>query len=139
MQDIAEYVKVTTPYPAHCAVAVPAVPATKCLREMASSRPDIVVAERLKRLDSIINKLKRETTMSLWEVQDLGGCRFIVPTISEVYGFAEKYKNSCVRHRHVDTYDYISNPKTSGYRSLHLVFKFHSDTKETYNKNMLIE
>ncbi len=30
------------------------------------------MAERLKRLDSIINKLKREKTMSLWTMQDLG-------------------------------------------------------------------
>lgn len=49
------------------------------LRRMATSvNKNIIVAERLKRLDSIINKLKREQTMSLWVMQDLGGCRFIV-------------------------------------------------------------
>lgn len=109
------------------------------LRGMAASRKDILVVERLKRLDSIIGKLKRETGMDLWRMQDLGGCRVIVPTVEEVFAFAERYKNSRVRHEYKRTYDYINNPKASGYRSLHLVYKFHSDTKDTYNRNMLIE
>lgn len=109
------------------------------LRGMAASREDILVVERLKRLDSIIGKLKREEAMDLWRMQDLGGCRFIVPTVDEVFAFAEKYKNSRVRHEYKRTYDYINKPKPSGYRSLHLVYKFHSDTKDTYNQNMLIE
>lgn len=109
------------------------------LRRMAGTRRDILVVERLKRLDSIIGKLKRENGMDLWRMQDLGGCRFIVPTVDEVFAFAEKYKSSRVRHEYKRTYDYINNPKSSGYRSLHLVYKFHSDTKDTYNQNMLIE
>ena len=111
------------------------------LRGMAENREDIVVAERLKRLDSIISKLKRQPTMSLWEMQDLGGCRFIVPTIEEVYKYADEYQNSRIRHKYIATNDYIKNPKPSGYRSLHIVFQFHSETKskEDYNRNMLIE
>lgn len=109
------------------------------LRRLAAERNDIIVAERLKRLDSIINKLKRQPTMSLWAMQDLGGCRFIVPTNEEVYLYANRMLSSRVRHRHVKTYDYISEPKKSGYRSLHLVFEFFSDTTDIYNKNMLIE
>lgn len=42
-------------------------------------------------------------------------------------------------HSYINTDDYIDNPKESGYRSVHLVYKYHSDTIETYNKNMLIE
>ena len=109
------------------------------LRRMVSNHTDIVVAERLKRLDSIINKLKREPNMSLWTMQDLGGCRFIVPTVNEVFIYANKYKNSRIRHLFVGSYDYISTPKRSGYRSLHLVFEYHSDYNEDYNNNMLIE
>ena len=50
------------------------------LRRMAKENDEkIIVAERLKRLDSIINKLKREKTMSLWTkkrlVEDLGPVR----------------------------------------------------------------
>ena len=109
------------------------------LRRMASSNSDIVVAERLKRLDSIINKLKREPSMSLWKMQDLGGCRYIVPTIEDVYFYAEKYDKSRKRHIFQEKYDYIAEPKASGYRSLHMVYKYYSDTIDTYNGNMLIE
>lgn len=109
------------------------------LRRMASNSDDIIVAERLKRLDSIIKKLSREPSMSLWKIQDLGGCRFIVPTVKEVYSYAEKYDNSRKRHIFQEKYDYISEPKKSGYRSLHMVYKYYSDTNDTYNRNMLIE
>lgn len=110
------------------------------LRRMAISvNQNIIVAERLKRLDSIINKLKREQTMSLWAMQDLGGCRFIVPTIEDIYNYANKYENSRKRHELISTNDYIKQPKPSGYRSLHRVYKYHSDYTNTYNKNMLIE
>ncbi|MFB0920784.1 MAG: hypothetical protein QMB62_07880 [Oscillospiraceae bacterium] len=109
------------------------------LRRMASNRTEIVVAERLKRLDSITNKLRREPNMSLWTMQDLGGCRLVVPSVKDVYWYANKYRNSRIRHRPVSEYDYILSPKRSGYRSLHLVFEYHSDTNEFYNKNMLVE
>ena len=109
------------------------------LRGMRGKRNDVLVAERLKRLDSIINKLKRESNMNLWTMQDLGGCRMIVPTVDDVYHYAEKYEKSRKRHLKKKTYDYIKDPKETGYRSLHIVYEFHSDKKETYNKNMLIE
>lgn len=109
------------------------------LRRMAKSNGDIIVAERLKRLDSIIKKLKRESTMSLWTIQDLGGCRFIVPTIDDVYKYANDYEKSRKRHVLKSQYDYIQHPKSSGYRSIHMVYEYHSDSVDTYNKNMLIE
>lgn len=101
--------------------------------------PQYIVAERLKRLDSIINKLKRFSNMSLWTIQDLGGCRVIVNEIDEVYSCADKYENSKKRHILKREYDYINHPKSSGYRSLHRVYLFHSDSKNTYNRNMCIE
>lgn len=109
------------------------------LRRMAKSNNGIIVAERLKRLDSIVGKLKREPTMSLWAIQDLGGCRVIVPSVDDVYNYANSYENSRKRHELVSTYDYIKQPKFSGYRSLHRVYKYHSDSVDIYNKNMLIE
>lgn len=108
------------------------------LRRMASDK-EIVVAERLKRLDSIIKKLEREPSMSLWMMQDLGGCRFIVPSLADVYSYAEEYDLSRKRHIFKEKYDYIAHPKPSGYRSLHMVYEYHSDKSNTYNKNMLIE
>lgn len=103
------------------------------------NRPGYIVAQRLKRLDSIIKKLRREPTMSLWTMQDLGGCRVVVPTVNDVYNVVENYKKSRVRHILKKEYDYLQEPKVSGYRSYHLVYQYQSDTKETYNRNMLIE
>ena len=63
----------------------------------------------------------------------------IVPTVSDVYTYANKMQNSRIRHVFKRKYDYIQQPKTSGYRCLHLVYQFYSDTNETYNRNMLVE
>lgn len=101
--------------------------------------PDAIVVQRLKRLDSITDKIERFPDMSLYRMQDLGGCRVIVDSIDQVYKAVEKYKNSRIRHILKREYDYIKNPKDSGYRSYHMVYQFHSDKNETYNKNMLIE
>lgn len=111
------------------------------LRRMAKENDEkIIVAERLKRLDSIINKLKREKTMSLWTMQDLGGCRFIVPELYDVFAYAKKYKKSRIRHKFIKEYNYITQPKQSGYRSLHYAYKYYSDSLNSpYNNNMLIE
>lgn len=109
------------------------------LRRMAKTSPNIIVAERLKRLDSIIGKLQRERTMNLWTMQDLGGCRVILPDISQVNDFAEQLRNSRIRHLPRSTYDYISSPRCSGYRSLHHVYQFYSDKKAAYNGKMSIE
>ena len=109
------------------------------LRRIAQKYNNVIVAERLKRLDSIISKLKRQPSMSLWTMQDLGGCRLIVPNIDDVYFHAQNYEQSRKRHVLLNTYDYIKHPKSSGYRSLHLVYQYHSDNSDKYNKNMLIE
>lgn len=101
--------------------------------------PDAIVVQRLKRLESIIGKLERFPDMNLYRMQDLGGCRVIVDTIEQVYDALNKYKNSRIRHALKRENDYINIPKESGYRSYHMVYQFQSDTKETYNRNMLIE
>lgn len=112
------------------------------LRGKAGSRTDILVVERMKRLESIVGKLKREDGMQLYRMQDLGGCRMVVPNLKEVYEYSQKFKKSRIRHEWKKTNDYIQHPKPSGYRSLHLVYKFITDTpeKDIFNQYpMLIE
>ena len=46
--------------------------------------PNAVVAQRLKRLPTILDKLKRIPTMSVTTMQDLGGCRVVFGSINEV-------------------------------------------------------
>lgn len=109
------------------------------LRRMAEKDSSVIVAERLKRLESITNKLIREQSMNLWTMQDLGGCRVIVNSIDDVYEYSTNYEKSKKRHIQKKVYDYIKYPKLSGYRSLHVVYEYHSDRSDKYNKNMLIE
>ena len=109
------------------------------LRRQASGTK-YIVAERLKRLESIVNKLRREKNMNLWTMQDLGGCRYIVSSVEEVYTEVEKFKISMKNHEQKgEGKDYIKSPKNSGYRGIHLVYKFNSMRKQEYNKNMMIE
>lgn len=110
------------------------------LRRLKGDRKDIVVAQRIKRLSSIVYNLSENPGMKLSRMQDLGGCRMIVPTINDVYYFSNEIKASHIRHDFKRDFDYINTPKSSGYRSLHLVYKFRSESpsKQAYN-NMLIE
>lgn len=106
------------------------------LRRKAEAKPGILVAERLKRLDSIVSKLQRENGMQLYRMQDIGGCRMILPTLDDVYAFSKDFQTSRIRHEWKKTNDYIKDPKKSGYRSLHLIYKFKTDTpdKEIFNQ-----
>lgn len=93
-----------------------------------------IVVQRLKRLDTIIDKLKRFPKMKLYRMQDLGGCRVIVPTISDVYKVKKKFQSSRIRHELHNEKDYIAipNPDT-GYRGIHLIYKYRSDRRDDYN------
>ena len=93
-----------------------------------------LVAQRIKRLSSIRSKLQRFQTMKLSQMQDIGGCRAVVSDSSKAYALRRAYKKSRLKHRLVREDDYIANPKESGYRSIHLVYRYFSDRKTTYNK-----
>ena len=109
------------------------------LLKLANGHNNVVVAERLKSLCSIKDKIKRGDAKNLWTMQDIGGCRFIVPTVNDVYTFADNYDASTNTHIPVREDDYIRNPKASGYRSLHRIYTFQSDKKEPHIRNMTIE
>lgn len=105
-----------------------------------NSKENVIVAERLKRLDSIISKLSRFPDMSLWRIQDLGECRIIVKTNDDVFNTANSFESSRKRHVFKSPYDYIENPKEFGYRSLHCFYEYKSDDKNSaYNRNMLVD
>ena len=92
-----------------------------------------LVAQRIKRISSIAHKLERFKTMKLSQMQDVGGCRAIVDTIEHVNFLVENQKRSNIKHKLVKESDYIKSPKTSGYRGVHLIYKYHSDRSENYN------
>ena len=108
-----------------------------CKQKSARYKNSIAV-QRLKRLDSIIGKLTRQPDMSLIRMQDLGGCRMIMDSITDVYKVVDEFKKSRIRHELLRENDYISNPKKSGYRCVHLVYRYNSDKKDDYN-GMFVE
>lgn len=84
------------------------------------------VAQRLKRIPSILNKLQLNPKMSLSRMQDIGGLRAVVPTITDVNKLRHSYITSRFDHILVSEKDYIADPKPSGYRGVHLVYKYYN-------------
>lgn len=84
-----------------------------------------LTAQRIKRLDSILLKLQDRPQMKLSQMQDIGGCRVILPKLEHVVQLRRLYQSSPVVHEVLAPKDYIAEPvEDSGYRSLHLKFKF---------------
>lgn len=88
---------------------------------------EVQVAQRHKRRPTIIDKLTREPSMSLAKMHDIAGCRAICASISELYDFRRMFLRTRSLHVHtnrdLDHFDYIENPKRSGYRGVHDVFE----------------
>ncbi|MGF6976335.1 ppGpp synthetase/RelA/SpoT-type nucleotidyltransferase [Paraburkholderia sp. JPY465] len=106
------------------------------LRERAKSIDEnAFVAQRLKRATSIVAKLRRFPNMRLTQMQDIGGCRAVLSSLPDVIRLRDALKNSRIKHRLVNEKDYITAPKADGYRGIHLVYRYVSDRKETYNNH----
>ncbi len=80
----------------------------------------LIVGQRLKRLPTIIDKLRRHPNMALTTMQDVGGCRAVLPTQTAADALATDL-NRQRRWEIVRSYDYVRQPKESGYRALHLI------------------
>lgn len=96
-----------------------------------------LVVQRLKRSRSILAKLGKEPSMRLTQMQDIGGCRAVVPTIADVYSLRDRYRQSRSLHELVAEDDYIASPKGSGYRGVHLVYRFRSRSRPEFNRLLL--
>lgn len=92
-----------------------------------------LIATRLKRVPSITKKLSINDGMQLARMQDIGGLRAVVDNIQQVRKIEEMYKQSKSSHELIDCDDYISNPKDSGYRSLHLIYRYRNNQAPSYN------
>jgi len=99
--------------------------------------PDGHVVRRLKRSRSIIAKLAKESSMRLTQMQDVGGCRAVLSSIDAVYDVKNLYLKANAQHELVGIDDYIRHPKVSGYRSLHLIYRFRSRGYPEYDKLLL--
>ncbi|MCK4133226.1 RelA/SpoT domain-containing protein [Ralstonia nicotianae] len=99
---------------------------------------DALVAQRLKRVPSIARKLAHNNGMKLSRMQDIGGLRAVVKTPHQVAQLRDLYRAGNLTHELVKIDDYISSPKSSGYRSLHLVYRYKNPGAPEYN-GLLIE
>ena len=98
-----------------------------------------IVAQRLKRMPTIIDKLKnRHQVMKLGEMQDVGGLRAIVSDVAMVRELEKKYDKSRTVHVLRRKKDYIAEPQESGYRGIHLVYSTVNPKKPDYD-GLLIE
>ncbi len=106
---------------------------------------DIIIAHRLKRLETIIDKLQRKTldgktrnTMKVTQMSDIAGCRVILTNYGQVLAFRdllikELSPTSSSPHLIVRERDYNKHMKSSGYSGIHLIVKtFEKENKHEY-------
>jgi len=111
-------------------------------REARKIDENCLIGQRIKRLSSIKSKLERIKGLNLAQIQDIGGCRAVVVNIDSLNKLTNIYTSRFSRglkHELFSKDDYVFNqPRFTGYRSIHLVYKYISDKSEHYN-NLKIE
>ncbi len=65
-------------------------------------------------------------------MQDIGGCRAVVPDADDAFRLAADFANSRIRHEPLSYKNYIDHPRPSGYRGLHLVYGYNSERTEQW-------
>lgn len=95
--------------------------------------PEAIVAQRLKRTPSIKLKLQRFDGMKLSRMQDIGGLRAILSSMPKVRKLELEYRETRFAHQLVSSKDYIENPKSDGYRGIHLIYRYINEAVPHYN------
>ena len=88
-----------------------------------------IVAQRLKRLTSIMSKLERIDWLTLSHMQDIGGCRAVVGSADAAHEVASGLAASRIRHELVRSKDFVASPRPTGYRGIHLVYSYRTDSE----------
>ncbi len=86
-----------------------------------------LVSQRLKRLTSIEYKLDLNENMGLGGMQDIGGYRAVLKDVKDLEKLKIIIESAKQNHKLEKTYNYVDNPKESGYRSIHFVYKYSSE------------
>ena len=94
-----------------------------------------IVAQRLKRMATIIKKLRRFPNMKLTRMQDIAGVRAIVSDVGKAEALAKDYLQSKqLAHTPASQKDYITNPRDEdGYRSVHLIYRYKNKARPVYD------
>lgn len=101
--------------------------------------PGMVFAQRVKRLESIESKLRRQPKMKLTQMQDIGGCRAIMPECSMARELAQFYHEHALAHELASSKDYIEEPKAEGYRGIHLIYRYRGGSRITAYEDLKVE
>lgn len=93
---------------------------------------NVIVAQRHKRRNTIFDKLHRLPKLMLGRLDDVAGCRLIFESIEDLVNFRNKFHRARFKHirkNDTDKYNYISNPKNTGYRGIHDVYEYNVNSK----------
>jgi ppGpp synthetase/RelA/SpoT-type nucleotidyltranferase len=93
----------------------------------------VTLAQRLKRMPAIEAKLRRLSSMRLTQMEDIGGCRAVVRSVQMVRRLRKMYEKSRSKHKRLHIVDYLTAPRETGYRGVHLIYAYHSNTKPQFN------
>jgi len=89
---------------------------------------NVIIAQRTKRIVSIYRKLVDRPKMKMTQMQDVAGCRAVLRNVGAVRALDHFIrKESRMNHQFSTHDDYIANPRISGYRGIHLVYRFKAD------------
>jgi ppGpp synthetase/RelA/SpoT-type nucleotidyltranferase len=117
-------------------------------RKIGASGINAEFAQRLKRRNTVIDKLKRvkpngdPLIRDVTTMQDFAGCRLIFDDIEDLTKFREYLLSSKVmnnvnhklKHGDLNKFNYIEHPKPSGYRGIHDIFLHYPRPHRTGNE-----
>lgn len=92
----------------------------------------VVVTQRLKMKSTIIDKLVQGRSKDLSSMHDVAGCRVICSSLEELEHVRNAFNSRRVFHQRIsdEKFNYLSAPKSSGYRGIHDVFSHESKMAE---------
>ena len=100
--------------------------------------PDAIVVARIKRIDTIVGKLRRPgLNMKLNEMFDIVGCRIITKDIHSARQISNQVEKQLSVKAGTGIKDYIAYPKRNGYRSTHIISRH--DAPEAGLSNLFCE
>lgn len=109
----------------------------EALAKIRASKIEGLAPARLKRMRSVRRKLAT-INAKLDQIQDLGGCRIVVPSIDDARLLIRRFDEHAVHPRH-NFKSYIDEPKIGGYRSYHAIFKFRGNGESEVFNNRRVE
>lgn len=98
-----------------------------------------LVVQRIKRLESIAFKLIHSKKMKLTQMQDIAGCRVVLPTLEQARKVQHLYQVEPLTHTFNGCKDYIALPKDTGYRGIHLKYSVASSNSQWPYNGLKVE